>query len=189
VNEESESESRDAGLPAETEAAPGAVDEGMLRELRKLLDLEDSVMTEAEREHGHSLRFTPGLHSFYGIVPVFLVDDIDSTCRYYETVLGFQINFTYGNPPTFACVSRDTAMINFNLATPPGSRNSAAASGAEALWDAYVLASHLDEVCEELRHRGARIIAEPVSRDYGMREFQVEDCNGYRLVIADGVFG
>jgi uncharacterized glyoxalase superfamily protein PhnB len=175
-----------AKLPA---SAAGWSDEQLLQELQKLLAIEDSSLSEAERLHGHRLPFQPGSRGlFYGVVPVFLVDDIAATCEYYQAALGFQINFTYGEPPVFACVSRNNAMINLNLSQPPGLRNSATAAGAAAAWDAYVLVSHVDEVYEELRARGANIVAAPVSREYGMREFQVEDCNGYRLVLADGYF-
>jgi predicted enzyme related to lactoylglutathione lyase len=141
---------------------------------------------EAEEQHGHGLPFSL-LRPFYGIVPVFLVDDIDATCAYYEVVLGFDINFTHGNPPTFACVSRNAAVINLNKAEPAGARNSAVASGMASGSDAYVLVGHIDEVYEEMKRYGAKIVSELASCDYGMREFQVEDCNQYRLTLAEGM--
>jgi uncharacterized glyoxalase superfamily protein PhnB len=165
-------------------------DEERRRELERYFAETESGLSEAERRHGHSLKHLPsGRRVFFGVVPVFLVDDVVAACEYYQGVLGFDIDFTYGEPASFACVSRNNAMINFNLARPRGARNSAAAAGAQGLADAYVLVTQIEEVYDELRQSGARVLGAPASRDYGMREFEVEDCNGYRLTLAEGVIG
>lgn len=163
----------------------GGLESARLRELERYLEEIEAGLTEEERRHGHSLRGVPmGRRVFYGAVPVFLVDDVVATCEYYQAVLGFDINFTYGEPASFACVSRNNAMLNLNLAQPPGSRNSARAAGATGS-DAYLLVTHIDELYVELKQRGANILGQPVSREYGMREFEIEDLNGYRLTLAD----
>jgi predicted enzyme related to lactoylglutathione lyase len=149
----------------------------------RFLDREElqRLQQQAEEEHGHPFAYALRRH-FFGSVPVFLVDDIDATCEYYERVLGFQTGFTHGDPPYFACVSRNNALINLNKADPGGTQSSSRKSGA----DAYLLVSQLDEVYEEMRRYGATIVSEPRTFDYGMREFQIEDCNGFRLTLAEG---
>ncbi|MPZ50520.1 MAG: hypothetical protein GEU75_14685 [Dehalococcoidia bacterium] len=141
----------------------------------------------AEAEHGHPLEYAIRRH-FFGVVPVFLVDDIQMTCAYYERVLGFEVGFTFGEPADFASVFRNNAVIHLNKADPAGGRNSGAAGGAMSGPDAYVIVNDIDELYEEMRRVGAKITLELVSRDYGMREFQVEDCNEYRLTLAEGIF-
>lgn len=135
-----------------------------------------------DHEHDHEIH----PRHFFGAVPVFLVDDIEQTVSYYRDVLGFEVDFLFGGPPpTYASVSRDDAILNFTTADPPGSRNSIKSSGSERGVDTYVVVSDVDEVYEEVSERGANIVVPITSFDYGMREFAVEDINGYRLSIAE----
>lgn len=125
-----------------------------------------------------------GSRHFYGVLPVFLVDDVVQTAQYYRDVLGFQVDFVYGEPPAYASVSRDDAIINFSRSEPPGRRNNVARAGAGNGVDALIVVGDVDELYEELRQHGATVVAEPRSQDYGMREFHIEDCNSYRIAIA-----
>ena len=145
------------------------------------------LQREAEALHGHPFDHAIRRH-FFGVVPVFLVDDIEGTCEYYERVLGFEVGFLIGEPPRFASVFRNNAVLHLNTAHPAGRRNSAVNGGAENAADAYVIVNDLDELYEEMRRHGAKIVAELATTDYGMREFQLEDCNQYRLTLAEGIF-
>jgi uncharacterized glyoxalase superfamily protein PhnB len=40
---------------------------------------------------------------------------------------------------------------------------------------------------EELKARGAKILQEPITRFYKMREIEVQDTNGYVIVFAEDV--
>ena len=142
---------------------------------------------EAEELHGHPFEYAIRRH-FFGVVPVFLVDDIPATCEYYERVLGFEVGFTYGSPPAFASVYRSQAVLHLTSSDRPGARNSAAAAGVRDGADAYVIVNDIDELFDELQRHGATITGQLISQDYGMREFQVEDLNGYRLTLAQGIF-
>ena len=119
----------------------------------------------------------------FGVVPVFLVDDLLETVEYYREVLGFETNFLYGEPPFYASVARDDAVINFAVSNPPGRRNSVGGQGDGNGTDGYLVVSDIDDIYAELQGKGATVIAEIDSYDYGMREFQIEDCNGYRLIF------
>ena len=48
--------------------------------------------------------------------------------------------------------------------------------------ESYLWVDDADQAYEELRARGA-IVEEPVTRDYGMRDFLVYDLDGYRFCI------
>jgi uncharacterized glyoxalase superfamily protein PhnB len=63
----------------------------------------------------------------------------------------------------------------------------APAPGGDSVSNIYVFVSDIDDVYEELKGRGAKIAAEPETWPYGMREFAVEDLNGYRLCFGEGV--
>ena len=47
------------------------------------------------------------------------VADIKASCDYFTTKLGFTVVFTYGEPPFYAQVKRDTALINLRLVCEP----------------------------------------------------------------------
>lgn len=133
-----------------------------------------------DHEHSHG-----GERHFFGVLPVFLVDDVVATAEYYRDVLGFEVDFIYGEPPTYASVSRDDAIINFTKSEPPGRRNSISTAAPGNGVDAYIVVSDIDDLYEELTHHGAKVLAAPESHDYGMREFQIEDPNAYRITLAE----
>ena len=124
---------------------------------------------------------------FFGAVPVFLVDDVLVTAEYYRETLGFELNFLYGEPPTYASVSRDDAILNFSLASPMGRRNGMPGAGAGNGVDVLFIVKDIDEVYDELKLRGAEITLELETQVYAMREFQIRDMNGYIIAIAEEV--
>lgn len=143
-------------------------------------------MQDHEHDHDHEHSHAGERH-FYGVIPVFLVDDVIATVEYYRDVLGFEVDFVYGDPPIYGSVSREDAIINVSKSDPSGRRNSVAAAGTGNGVDAYVVVSDIDDVYEELKHHGATIAVEIKSQDYGMREFQIEDLNGYKLALAEEI--
>ena len=50
--------------------------------------------------------------------------------------------------------------------------------------DAFFVVRDVDRIHSELEAKGAVIITGPASHEFGMREFKVEDTNGYVLVFA-----
>jgi len=134
----------------------------------------------------HDADSVGGLH-FYHTVPVFLVDDIAAATEYYRHYLGFEVNFLYGDPPTYASVSRGDVSINFSKSNPPGRRNGMANAGPGNGVDVYVVVGGVDELYAELRARDIKLVHDIASYDYGMREFVIEDLNGYRLIFGQDV--
>ncbi len=130
---------------------------------------------------------SPGPKHFFGIVPVFLVDDLVPTCEYYRDVLGFEVDFVYGDPPSYGSVSRGNAVLNFTQSSPPGRRNSVLRAGPGNGVDAYIFVTDVDDIFEEVNAHGALIRTSPASHEYGMREFKIEDRNGYIIVFAQEI--
>lgn len=135
--------------------------------------------------HDHDHSYDVGPRHFFGVVPVFLVDNVEETVSHYRDVMGFEVDFLYGTPATYASVSRDDAILNFSLSDPPGRRNSVRMAGPGNGVDAYLVVADIDDVYIEFQENGANVVEPIASYDYGMREFQVEDMNGYRLTIAE----
>ncbi|MEO9485375.1 MAG: VOC family protein [Ekhidna sp.] len=110
------------------------------------------------------------------ILPV--ADPLESA-EYYRDVLGFSISFLWEDPPTYAVINREDAVgIHFvktekKLTTEDSPK-------------LFIFVHDADAVYEEYQKSGAKII-EPINdTDYKMREFVIEDINGYKLVLGKG---
>jgi catechol 2,3-dioxygenase-like lactoylglutathione lyase family enzyme len=106
---------------------------------------------------------------------VFVVQDIAASLAYYQDALGFDVAFTYGEPVFYAGVCRGAVAIHLQASSqtprPPG---------ASSL---CVFVGSADEVHRDLRRRGARILKEPATYPYGMRDFNVADLDGNTLIF------
>ena len=127
-------------------------------------------------------------HELHGVQPVLFVQDVEVTLAYYRDTLGFHVDFAHGSPPVHARVSSgerqgpSAARVRFQLAQDP--------QPVERSCYLYVhVGRKLDELLEAYRSRGVEIVGEPQDRPWGLREFQVRDCNGYLLTFATEVGG
>jgi len=121
------------------------------------------------------------------ICPVFLVDDIVKSAEYYRDVLGFQFDRYWGEPPCFCMVCRDNAEIFLSGPQKPGVKQMRPNRSHTEAWDAYIRVKDADALCAEYRAKGARIVREPCNAFYDMREFEVEDVNGYALCFGQDI--
>jgi catechol 2,3-dioxygenase-like lactoylglutathione lyase family enzyme len=139
------------------------------------------------QEHGHEHPHPHPAGHFFPAIPVFLVDDVAMTADYYRDMLGFSVDFLWGEPPSYASVSRGETVLHFSKAEPPGRRNSVSAAGAGNGTDVYLIVAGIEDVFREMKRHGVRILKEPQTYPYGMREFNLEDVNGYRIIIGEVV--
>jgi catechol 2,3-dioxygenase-like lactoylglutathione lyase family enzyme len=130
-----------------------------------------------------------GVH-FAGVAPHFRVRDVVRTAEYYREVLGFElagywdggeIHHDASRPALFGIVRRDEVALHFNRAQA-ASIQPAAADGA---YDAYFDVTHLDDLADDLRSRGAQILEGPEERIYGRRELIIRDCDGRVLAFGE----
>jgi predicted enzyme related to lactoylglutathione lyase len=54
-------------------------------------------------------------------------------------------------------------------------------------WDAYIWIDDADALNAEFKANGVRITREIADQPYGCRDFNVEDCNGYRLCFGQNL--
>ena len=105
--------------------------------------------------------------------PQFPVSDVPKTQAYYRDVLGFSINWIWED--TFGSVGNGEVEIFFCKQDDP-----------QTGFSCYLFVQNADATYEEHKSRGARIIEEPTSRSWGMREYVLEDNNGHFLRIGHG---
>lgn len=135
--------------------------------------------------HGYDHPQEHGSRYFFGIVPVFLVDDVAASEEYYRDVLGFDIDDLWGEEePVRGRVVRDDVIIDFLGCEPPGMRNSMAVAGVAEGTDAVIVVADIEDVYVEMQEKGASVLERLATRESGMLDFTIEDLNGYRLTLS-----
>ena len=124
------------------------------------------------------------------IAPYFLVDDVVVTATWYRDKLGFHYERFFGDPPVFCMVKRNGIVIMLSQHGRPGSMrpNHTIDPNGDA-WDAYVWVDDADALIAEFNAKGVTIARDICDQPYGCRDFDVEDCNGYRLCFGHDTEG
>jgi uncharacterized glyoxalase superfamily protein PhnB len=104
------------------------------------------------------------------------VQDAAETARYYNEALGFETTFETrgeyeGNPWTFAIVERDEIIFHLTTCMCPDKRH-------HGLANFRVLVEDIDALYAEFQARGATMHFELTQRDWGIKDFTVEDPDG-----------
>ncbi|MCU0634255.1 MAG: glyoxalase superfamily protein [Gemmatimonadaceae bacterium] len=129
----------------------------------------DGRVPRAEPTSGTAVRFQT-------VIPVLSVHDVDEACAWYKDVLGFDIGWSWGSPPTIASVFRDG--MEFNL----GLRGE---SGPPTYSVVYVQMMGVTAYHEAVRGRGARISSPLRHQPYGMIDFEITDPSGNRITFGE----
>ena len=127
-------------------------------------------------------------YRFYGIQPVLEVADVEATAAWYCDILGFSLDFVDMASGGHARVSigggagKSPQRMRFT-----GYRRRHGTEPITAGYT-YVHCVLIDELHAEYRQRGVTIRPEyengPVTKPWGLREFEIEDCNGHILLFA-----
>lgn len=115
------------------------------------------------------------------IAPQFLVDDLKVAIDYYRECLGFESDFVYES--FYASVSRDGCAIHLKCAPKQVSDRSLRRENEHL--DAYIGVRGVEELFEELRSKGARIVRPLAKQPWGCKDFYVEDSDGYLLCFSE----
>ncbi|MFL6438793.1 MAG: VOC family protein [Terriglobales bacterium] len=118
----------------------------------------------------------------WNVAPYFIVNDVVVTANFYRDKLGFHYNRFWGDPPRFCMVKRSGIVIMLSQIVDRGSvrPNRLDDPNGEA-WDAYVWVDNADTLCRDFTTKGVKITRDICDQPYGNRDFDIEDCNGYRL--------
>jgi len=115
--------------------------------------------------------------------PALAVRDMKKTIEFYKNSLGF--NMVMVSPdadnPAYAELSKDSMALMFILAKD-------CAIGSEEKLGVGVnlylqIDGDIDQYYQELKKRGVRIAVDIADEPYGIRDFTVEDVNGYQLTF------
>jgi GNAT superfamily N-acetyltransferase len=105
--------------------------------------------------------------------PIFPVADVVATVRYYRSVLGFETEWLWGDPPDFGGVRWGRIGVMFSQHAEPDAK-----IGGQ--WHAF----HVSETDSlyRLHVRNGAVICTPLeAKPWGMQEYTVRDINGHYL--------
>ena len=120
-----------------------------------------------------------------GAEPQLFVADIKPSCDFFTAKLGFVVAFTYGEPPFYAQVKRDSARINLRCVERPVI--DAAIRDRDQLLSASLTVATPQEIKAlflEFQAAGVAFFQMLKSEPWGARDFIVKDPDGNLLLFA-----
>jgi predicted enzyme related to lactoylglutathione lyase len=123
------------------------------------------------------------------VSPLFIVDNVVDTANYYREKLGYQYERFWGDPPAFCMVKRSgvVIMLSQQPGVVGGMHPNRLADPHNEIWDAYVQVDDADALYAEYQEKGVKITRPICDQPYRNRDFDVEDCNGYRLCFGSDI--
>ena len=115
---------------------------------------------------------------FTSLVTIFSVRDLSKSIEFYTKTLGFQLDFTYGEPQFYAGLFKDSVelhLVSKNLRQPVGSGNLS------------ILTNEVDDLYQKLLNSKVEILVPPDDRDYGLRDFSCRDLDGNIIVFGTDI--
>ena len=117
------------------------------------------------------------------ISPTLAVRDMKKAIEFYKNSLGFKMGMTFpdANNPEYADLSKDGMIMMFMSARNMGIGSEEKLGIGVNLymqidWD-------IDEYYQELKKRGIKIAVDIKDEPYGIRDFTIEDIDGYQLTF------
>ena len=132
----------------------------------------------------------------WSIAPYFIVDDVVAAANFYRDQLGFQYDRFWGEPiPCFCMVHRSgiTIMLSQLQLEDGEERGPLSPNGRidphGECWDAYIWVDDADALLAEFKAKGVKIARDICEQEYGNRDFDLLDLNGYRLCFGSDIAG
>jgi uncharacterized glyoxalase superfamily protein PhnB len=171
-------------------------DEQVLNATLKLADAQELVAREqgfeswqALKSGAHSMPHdaeTPALRPILNATEAQLfVADIKVSCDFYREKLGFTVAFVYGDPPFYAQVTRDRAVLNLKAVGEPVFAGDI--REREGLLSATLTLASADEIKQlylSYQAAGVRLGQTLKKEPWGARTFVVKDPDGNLILFA-----
>ncbi|WP_149195060.1 VOC family protein [Luteimonas suaedae] len=114
------------------------------------------------------------------VSPILSVTDLARSIDFYRHALGFDLAWSWGEPPDIAAVCRDGFEITLTQ------RAGAKPAGAGHV---YLGVSGIDAYYAALLDAGVTVVVAIDDRPYGMRDFRIADPSGNELSIGQVIVG
>jgi catechol 2,3-dioxygenase-like lactoylglutathione lyase family enzyme len=114
--------------------------------------------------------------------PQLYVGDIVASCEFYSLILGFSVTFTYGEPPFYAQVSRDSVRLNLRQVEQPVV--DPVRRDTEQLLAASITLEDAKPLFLEYQQAGIEFVQLLRTEPWGARTFIIRDPDGNLLLFA-----
>lgn len=108
------------------------------------------------------------------------VKNIEESIRFYTEKLDFKLNFTWNDPIDYAVLKRGEVNIHLSKRKDNPDPDSMYSS-------IYIFVHDAEMVYNELKNKEVSILSPLSETDYGMKEFDIKDTEGYVLSFGEGV--
>jgi len=117
------------------------------------------------------------------ISPLLAVRNMKQTVEFYKNSLGFKLGMTFpdADNPEYADLSKDGMVLMFITAENIGIGSEEKLGIGVNLY--MEIDGDIDEYYNELKNRSVRIAVEIKDEPFGIRDFTVEDIDGYKLTF------
>jgi hypothetical protein len=116
---------------------------------------------------------------FLKLTPHIPVADVEKTVQWYKQHLDFSEEWYWGNPVSDGGCRRDDLRLLFGKASTP-----LKTPGEMSL---IFFTSKVEEIYEEIQQKKLKIVGPLKLYDYGIKEFSIQDINGYFIRFAENV--
>lgn len=110
---------------------------------------------------------------------IFPVSNLDKSIEFYTKKLGFEKTFEWGEPMYYAVVKKGGVGIHLTKRSDGGSPS----KYHRAL---YIFVNDIDGVYKLCKDQNVRIVNDMEDRDYKMRDFDIEDPDGFIITFGKG---
>ncbi|HEY8927560.1 MAG TPA: glyoxalase superfamily protein [Mucilaginibacter sp.] len=112
------------------------------------------------------------------LIVIVHVADVDASIKYYTEVLGFTVDFKFGD---YAGLIYNNVQLHLNGPTNQGIKK---APGSAHFW---IDCDEIDTYYEFIRSKGANVVVPLENRIYGVRDCAVNDPDGNTIVFGMGI--
>ena len=98
---------------------------------------------------------------------VFHVSDLDKSLDFYSNVLGFTVDFNYGEPPRYAGLSLGNVCLHLSSSYPYKDNRGHG--------NLYIICDEVDVFYQKLVDAGVEFYSPIGNQDYGLRDFAIKD--------------
>ena len=115
--------------------------------------------------------------------PTLAVKDVKKSIEFYRDSLGFQIGMTFPDAakPEYADLSKDGMVLMFIPSKDVGIGDGEKVGIGVNLY--MQIDGDIDEYYAAVKGKGAKIVADIKDEPFGIRDFTVEDIDGYILIF------
>jgi uncharacterized glyoxalase superfamily protein PhnB len=117
------------------------------------------------------------------ISPTLAVRNMKQTIQFYTDSLGFKMGMTFPNAdsPEYADLSKDGMVLMFIPAENIGISSDEKLGMGVNLY--MQIDGDIDKYYNELKDRNVKIVVDIKDEPYGIRDFSIEDIDGYKLTF------